>query len=276
MEEKPQKIIVPWDFSPVTENALKYALKIGEVTKGFSVDLIHVVEQGGIFNKGKFNVKDATEKIKGDVARIKNDYGIEVKSVVLEGKIFHTISDYAFDVDADVVIMGTHGIKGVQKLTGSWALKVIAGSNVPFLVVQDAPAEKRIFENVVMPLDFKFEEKEKLQWAIKISNSYGSRIHIILPHIGDQGIQKKISYNLAYAKKHLDSHDITYEIHSAGKGRSFSDEIIKLAVDIESDLILIMTTPNLDFTDYMFGAQEQYVIANSAKISVMCINPAMV
>jgi nucleotide-binding universal stress UspA family protein len=276
MEIKPQKLIVPWDFSPVTENALKYALKIGAFAPSFSIDLMHVVESGGIFSKGKMSEKDASEKLKQDVARIKETYGVEAKPIIQEGSIFHNISEYAFDMEADMVIMGTHGIKGVQKLTGSWALKVIAGSNVPFLVVQDAPKTERIFENVVMPLDFRVNEKERLRWAIKVGVEFGSRIHIILPHASDSGILKKVNYNLAFAKKHLDSHEIKYEIHSASKGNSFSDEIIKLAVDIEADLILIMTTPNLDFTDYMFGAQEQYVIANNAKIAVMCINPAMV
>lgn len=276
MEITNQRLIVPWDFSPVTENALKYALKIGAFSQHYTIDLIHVVESGGLFAKGKLNTKDASEKIKIDVARIKETYGVEVKPIVQDGSIFHTISEYAFDTEAEMVIMGTHGIKGVQKLTGSWALKVIAGSNVPFLVVQDSPKNERIFENVVMPLDFRVNEKERLRWALKVAQEYGSRIHLILPFSSDSGIQKKVNYNLAFAKKHLDSHEINYEIHSASKGNSFSDEIIKLAVDIEADLILIMTTPNLDFTDYMFGAQEQYVIANNAKIAVMCINPAMV
>ncbi len=81
---------------------------------------------------------------------------------------------------------------------------------------------------------------------------------------------------MAFAKKHFEANEINTEIHNAAKGQNFSDEIVKLAVDIEADLILIMTTPNLDFTDYMFGAQEQYVIANNAKIAVLCVNPAMV
>jgi nucleotide-binding universal stress UspA family protein len=276
MEDRLQRLIVPWDFSPVTENALKYALKIGAFAQQFSIDLIHVVESGGIFSKGKLNENEATEKLKADAARIKETYGVDIKPVVQEGSIFHTISEYAFDIEADLVIMGTHGIKGVQKLTGSWALKVIAGSNVPFLVVQDEPKGDRIFENVIFPLDYRINEKERLRWAIKTATEFNSRIHMIIPHAADSGIQKKVNYNLSFAKKHLDTHDIKYEVHSAGKGGSFSDSIIKLAVDIEADLILIMTTPNLDFTDYMFGAQEQYVIANNAKIAVMCINPAMV
>jgi nucleotide-binding universal stress UspA family protein len=276
MELQPQKLIVPWDFSPVTENALLYALKIGAFTVNFSIDLIHVVESGGLFTKGKLTEMEATEKIKLDVTRIKEQYGVEVKAVVQEGSIFNAISEYAFDSEADLVIMGTHGIKGVQKLTGSWALKVIAGSNIPFLVIQDAPSAERIFENIVFPLDYRVNEKERLRWALKTATQFNSRIHIYLPYASDAGIQKKVNYNLAFAKKHFEGHSLNFEVHSATKGSSLSDGIIKLAKDIEADLILIMTTPNLDFTDYIFGAQEQYVIANNAKIPVMCVNPAMV
>jgi nucleotide-binding universal stress UspA family protein len=276
MELKSQKLIVPWDFSHVSENALLYALKIGSFTDSFSVDLIHVVEVGGMFSKTKLSEKEASEKLKIDAARIKETHKIDVKTVIQEGNIFHSISEYAFDVEADMVVMGTHGIKGVQKLTGSKALKVIAGSNVPFLVIQDAPKEGRIFENIVLPLDYRLNEKERLRWAIRTAHQFSSRVHIILPHASDAGIQKKVNYNLAFAKKHLEANEIAIEVHSASKSANFSDEIIKLAVDIEADLALIMTTPNLDFTDYIFGAQEQYVIANNAKIAVLCVNPAMV
>lgn len=276
MEIKSQKLIVPWDFTQVSENALLYALKIGSFTDSFTIDLIHVVEAGGMFAKGKLTEKEAAEQIKADAIRIKEQHGIDVKTVIQEGNIFHTISEYAFDIEADTVIMGTHGIKGVQKLTGSKALKVIAGSNVPFLVIQDAPKEGRIFENIVFPLDYRLNEKERLRWAIRTAHQFNSRVHVILPYATDAGIQKKINYNLAFAKKHLEANEIEIDVHNAAKGTNFSDEVVKLAVDIEADLILIMTTPNLDFTDYIFGAQEQYVIANTAKIPVLCVNPAMV
>lgn len=276
MEIKSQKLIVPWDFTNVSENALLYALKIGSFTDSFTIDLIHVVEAGGMFAKGKLTEKEASEKIKSDAVRIKEQYGVDVKTVIQEGSIFHTIREYAFDIEADTVIMGTHGIKGVQKLTGSKALKVIAGSNVPFLVIQDAPKEGRIFENIVFPLNYRLNEKERLRWAIRTAHQFNSRIHIILPHATDAGIQKKVNYNFAFAKKHLEANEINLDVHNAAKGANYSDEIVKLAVDIEADLILIMTTPNLDFTDYIFGAQEQYVIANNAKIPVLCVNPAMV
>jgi nucleotide-binding universal stress UspA family protein len=276
METKPQRIIVPWDFSPVSENALNYAIKIAGFTEGSSIDIIHVYEAGGMFSKNKLSQDELCEKVKSETVRIKEKYGVDVKPVVQEGSIFHTISEYAFDVEAGIVVMGTHGIKGVQKLTGSWALKVIAGSNVPYLVIQDAPQRERIFENIVLPLDYRVNEQERLRWTIKTAMQFKSKVQLFLPFATDAGIQKKVNYNLTFAKKHLEAHNIAFDVHTAGKGINYSDAIIKFALDIEADLILIMTTPNLDFTDYMFGAQEQYIIANNAKIPVLCVNPAMV
>jgi hypothetical protein len=46
------------------------------------------------------------------------------------------------------------------------------------------------------------------------------------------------------------------------------------AQKVKADLILITTTKYINIADIMFfGAPEQYIIANSSKIPVMCVNP---
>lgn len=274
MAEKENKYLIPWDFTPVAENALKYAIKLAKLAKEpVQIELVHVLQSGGLFSKGKLTEQEASDKMAEDQKRIKNEYDVEVKTHILEGSIFDTISEFASESNAEMVIMGTHGIKGVQKLTGSWALKVIAGSEVPFLVVQDEPIPGKSFSHIVMPVEFRDEDKEKIQWGIRFALQFGSKIHVIVPNAFDSGVQKKINNNLAFAKMHIESHGLEWEVHNAAKGKSFQEEIVNLAIDIEAELILIMTTPNIDLTDYVFGAQEQYVIANSAKIPVLCINP---
>ena len=39
------------------------------------------------------------------------------------------------------------------------------------------------------------------------------------------------------------------------------------------DMILIMATRDIKMVDYIFGAPEQYIIANEYALPVMCINP---
>ena len=136
-----------------------------------------------------------------------------------------------------------------------------------------SPICKGIFTYCYAPWRFSDEDKEKIQWGIRFAKLFGSKIHVIVPNAFDSGVQKKINNNLSFAKMHIESNGLDWEIHNAAKGKSFQEEIVNLATDIEAELIIVMTTPNIDLTDFVFGAQEQYVIANKAKIPVLCINP---
>ena len=278
MEKALLRIVIPWDFTPVAENALKYALAICRSRENYRIDLVHVISSGGIFAKDKLSLKEVEEELSNDISRISHEYGVAVHAKAMEGSIFNTIAEYADEVHADFVFMGTHGIKGVQKLTGSWALKVIAGSNVPFIVVQEEPIpnKAKVFEHIVVPIDYRPESKELIIKAVKTALHFDSTIHIFKQYSDDQGVLKKINSNMLFAKNQMEECNIPFEQHFAKKANGFGNDTVKLAEDISADLILVMTTKNIDISDYIFGAQEQYIIANQAKLPVLCFNPSMV
>ena len=58
-----------------------------------------------------------------------------------------------------------------------------------------------------------------------------------------------------------------------GKSSKFARETLDFAIEKKADLILITTTKNISVADYLLGAPEQYIIANSNRIPVMCVNP---
>jgi nucleotide-binding universal stress UspA family protein len=172
-----------------------------------------------------------------------------------------------------MVIMGTHGIKGMQKLTGSRALKVIVSSRVPFLVVQDKPSGKHRFTDIVFPIDFRIETREKLYWAIFLGKYFSSRIHLFKPPVGDKSIMKMINTNLNFAIRYLVQNHIDYEVHTAKSTVNLAKETISFAQEIDADLILITTTKGINMADYVLGLPEQEIIANNARIPVMTVNP---
>jgi len=262
--EQSNLILVPWDFSQVAEYALQHAIKLGNII-GSNIMLLHVV-------KKEKEIEQATEQMLEFVEETQKKYNVKPNILVREGNIFKTISQVADELTATLVIMGTHGMKGMQKFTGSWALKVIAGTEAPFVVVQ-APPEKEGFKNIVFPVDFRIENKEKLRWAHYLSQYFDPKFHICKPDITDELILKKTRQNLFFAKKFLDERAINYEINTIGGVSDFADATIKFAQKINADLILIMTTKNITFQDYVLGANEQQIIANTAKIPVMCVNP---
>ncbi len=260
-------ILVTWDNTDVSEFALQHAIRIGNIVEN-NIRLIHVVDQ-----HHKVPLEEEEKEFAKTVSELSSQHSVPLGGVVLKGKITKVISEYANDSDASMVIMGTHGIKGMQKITGSWALKVIVGSTIPFIVVQDKPHSSERYNSIVFPIDFKSENKEKLQWAIFLGKYFDSKIFLFKAPISDKSLQKKININLNFAMKFLIKNNILYEIHTGTKASRFPDETIEFAQKINADLIIITTTKFINFTDYMLGAQEQYIIANSSKIPIMCVNP---
>ena len=163
-------------------------------------------------------------------------------------------------------------MKGMQKLTGSWALKVIVKSKVPFIVVQDPPADQERYHNIVFPVDFRNENKEKIRMAIFMGKYFDSKIRFLVTNTTDKNLLKKTNININFAIKYLMQNNIEYEIHEVPRG-NFAQQTIDFAQKINADLILIVTTKNITVADYMLGASEQYIIANSSKIPVCCVNP---
>ena len=261
-------IVVAWDFTHVSEYALAHAVKIAFIMS-YEIKLIHIVEVGASSEK----IEDARSKM----TQICNDTlkynGINCKVVIKEGSLFSAISDYASQSNTKLVVMGTHGRKGVQKFFGSKALKVLVGSNTPFIVVKAKPTESLKISNVVFPIDFKSENKEKLQWAIYIGQHFKSKIHLFKYPVSDSDLQKKVNTNLNFAIRFLKQHEIEYEIHTAQHKVRFNHATVRFAENINADLIIVTTTKHITVFDYIFGADEQFLIDNSARIPVMCVNP---
>ncbi len=265
--ESTKPIVVTWDFTVVSQYALEHAVKISKMSNS-EIFLLHIVDKG---------IKPSDLKKKGDdlttVAReAQEKYGKTIRAFIEKGTIFTAIAPFTDAKEAGLVLMGTHGIKGMQKLTGSWALKVIVKSKIPFIVVQDAPVDQDRYHNIVFPVDFRSENKEKVRMAIFIGKYFDSKVHILKTVTTDKNLLKKVNTNLGFAVKHLLQNNINHEIHDI-QNEKIADQTIKFAQEIKADLIVIMTTKNITFADFMVGATEQQIIANSQKIPVCCVNP---
>jgi len=275
MEEHQKLIVVPWDFTQVADNALAHAVKISRQV-GNEICLLHIVDKS-IKPKEEGQKKIMLKHVAEENGK---KYNMHILSEVVRGSIFTSIADFVNQKgvedenkkEVSLVLMGTHGMKGMQKLTGSWALKVIVKSTVPFIVVQDPPSDQERYHNIVFPVDFRKENKEKTKMAIYMGKYFDSKVHMIVTTTTDASLMKKTKINLNFAIKYFIQNNIEYQIHEVPKG-NFAQQTIDFALKINADLILIVTTKNITFADYMVGASEQFIIANSSKIPVCCINP---
>lgn len=266
MKENKKLIVVPWDFTQVAEHALAHAAKISRMIDN-DICLLHIVDKGIKPSEAKIR-KIGLQKSAEEASA---EYNVAISWAIAKGSIFTDIADFVNDKEASLVVMGTHGMKGMQKLTGSWALKVIVKSEVPFIVVQESPTDQEPYRNIVFPIDFRSENKEKIKMAIFMGKYFNSKVHLLVTEVTDSRLVKKTKSNLSFGIRFLIQNNIEYEVHETKS--SSAQNTLDFAASINADLILIVTTKNISFADYVLGASEQYIIANSSKIPVCCINP---
>ncbi|MBN2612071.1 MAG: universal stress protein [Bacteroidales bacterium] len=257
-------ILVTWDFTEKNVFALEHAINMAKHIK-HDIALIHIV-------KKESEIKDAEKRISDEVAQKFKDIDVKPNIIVKAGNIFTTIVELADEIKARIVVMGTHGIKGMQKFLGSWALKVIAGSKSPFIVVQDHP-QKELYRDIVIPINYRKENKEIINWANYFSKSFGVKFHIFYAKNTDANFVKGVESNILFISKYFDQKGIKYEMKSASGTKEFQNEVVEFTKEINGDAIMLITTRDIGFADYVLGAQEQYIIANGEQIPVICINP---
>ena len=265
MENRSKPILIATDFTVVAQYAIEMAVPFARLSNT-EIILVHIVKKAS-------EIPDATAKVELEADKAVRDHGIRVQGIVREGSIFSTIGETVTELDASLVFMGTHGIKGMQKLTGSWALKVIVTSRVPIIVVQTFPRKKTV-DRIVFPIDYKRENREKIGWAYYVSKLFNSKVYIFRSEPSrDKKIEQGTRTNLSFTEKFLKSKNVKFEVAVAEGKDSFAKESLQYAGDVEADLILITTTKGISLYDYVLGASEEDIITNNSNIPVMCVNP---
>lgn len=258
-------VLVPYDFTHVAKNAVAHSMIVSSHLN-VGITLLNIVDKAR-------NQSEYEAKLGEHAKELSHKYGKEITFIVRQGSIFRTIKRVATELSSSLIVMGTHGLKGIQKLTGSRALRVIAGSRIPFLVIQDAPKEGLEYNKLVFPVDFKRENKEKLKWVDFMYEYFKSKIFLITNTSNKGIVNTRTQANLSFSTSFLEKRGIDYEMITLDGKKDFSQGTIDFTKERDADLIIIMTTRDLSFQKYIVGPQEQYMIANEEKIPVLVINP---
>jgi nucleotide-binding universal stress UspA family protein len=260
------KILVPTDFTEEAHSAIQHAVKLGSLVNA-EVILLNVVKDKDAISKAK----EALEKEKA-LAKSINET-IEVRSIVRVGNIFDDIGDAASELGVSLIFMGTHGASGWQKITGSYALKVITNSSVPFIVVQDQQMNETGYDSIVVPLDLNKQTKQKLEMVASMALYFDSEVHLITPNESDEFLNNKLKANRVWAAKYLKGKNVKFTTHIVDKGDSLTEGIFKLSSEVDADLIAIMNLQNNSLMGVLGSSYQQEIITNKLKVPVLCINP---
>jgi nucleotide-binding universal stress UspA family protein len=136
------EILVPTDGSPATRRAVANAIDLAE-TYDARLHALYVVDATAYasMEAGTELVIEALEE-EGEaavrqVADAAAEAGVDCETSVRSGSAHRTILQYVEDEGIDLVVMGTHGRRGVERyLLGSVTERVVRTADVPVMTVR--------------------------------------------------------------------------------------------------------------------------------------------
>jgi nucleotide-binding universal stress UspA family protein len=270
MNTKTKKILVPTDFTKVAECAMNHAGIMAE-RMGAEIHLLHVVGD-------EDDVEEARTKLGLVIGRAKaGGVSVPLTPAVKVGSVYEDIGTVASDIGAGLIIMGTHGMRGMQFITGSRALRVITNSTVPFIVVQERDLKPTGYREIVVPLDLQKESRQKLTLVGDMAKYFKCKVHLVVPKETDEFLHKQLVNHLRFANTYLNERGIEHEAHILEEDSDdFVKGVIRYAVKVDADLITIVNMLQNSIFGVLGIPNEQEVITNDAMIPVMCMNPLQI
>ena len=137
-----EESLVPTDGSDAASRALDHALDLASQYDA-RIHALYVIDSSAYatLEAGTDVVVSALEEegqatIETVVDRTE-EKGVEATTEVITGTVHKTIIEYAEGYDVDLIVMGTHGRRGLDRyLLGSVTEKVVRASTVPVLTIQ--------------------------------------------------------------------------------------------------------------------------------------------
>lgn len=276
-----QHILVPYDFSETAKVALDHAATIAGKVKG-KITLLHVKEP---FAAGQFVNRDpdykpqnydetALKKMEEDTLKLRV-LGIKTDFIIQEGKIYKQTEAVVKDKDINLIVIGTHGVKGRDSFfLGSNAYKVVNHLKIPVLTVQSM-AKNPEYRKIFMPLDETLHTREKVPYAKLFAEKYNAELVITgLQKHRDQDSVKHLSAIVGQAVNYV-SDSVTKVSSDVCESKNNAADTLKCAEDKKADLIVIMSEQEKSLSGLFLGPYALQIV-NASTIPVLIVPPKVV
>ncbi len=188
-----RKILFPTDFSRCAEQALDYALLLA---RRFDAEL-HMLHAVVFFEADPRNVKGQFPEEASLVARLFEIADSELARQATRGdespihihrerrkgySANEEILTYAREIDADLIVMGTHGHRGAARFVlGSVAEKVIRAAECPVLTLRQSDDGKALeaIDKILAPVDFSDSSSMGVETAKELGHALGASVQLL-------------------------------------------------------------------------------------------------
>ncbi len=293
------KILCPTDFSHFSERALDHALALAK-WYGAEVSALHVIpkvlmppEAYPYLSEPLLPDPKACERALEELGRFVHrarEVGVPTEVRLEEGDAVEEIVKLAKQLPAHLVVMGTHGRRGFERLVlGSVAEKVLRKASCPVMTVTMGPegteaSQKVLFKKILCPIDFSACATRALEYALSLAKEADADLILlnvlesVVEEAGDMAAFALSEYR-NYLKRNAlerleqavpeDAREWCHPASLVVSGRSHR-QILDVAKKQDADLI-VMGVQGRNAVDLaLFGSTTHHVV-REAKCPVLTI-----
>jgi nucleotide-binding universal stress UspA family protein len=270
------------DFSPASIEALSYAVPLAKKF-GAAVHLVHVSDKqkaSEIFRPDELTtetvewigfLRDRLSLIHQKHLPLswpKNDH-------VRAGQPYEQICDLAREIDADLIVIGTRGQAGLQRiLLGSTAERVVRFGSCPVLVVrrhERTEPKEFTLRTILAPIDFSECSMFGATYAAFFAKTFDAKLLLLHVFAGVMSAatdkaskDKDDAIDLENARLDMEAFsqlDFLDKVRPATEIRAGYpvDEICREAAESQADLVVIATHGRTGFNRMLLGSVAEHV-----------------
>ncbi|HEY4797636.1 MAG TPA: universal stress protein [Bacteroidia bacterium] len=266
-------ILVPTDFSDCSKHAFESACSVARKTRS-KIILLHVVSTPAL-NDNEVEIPYMMELLKTTKKKMKklisevDCEGIKVIDRVEPGIISDTINSNAKKFNADLIVMGSDGIKSENKPQGSSVQHVMRDAKVPVLAIKDGTDKYKI-SNIVFATDFSEEANLVFPFIKSFADIFGAQIHLLkVLTFSDSASREKAEIE---SKKFIKENKLeNYPTQILHHIRSEVEGINRYLDMNDSDLVAIGTHGRHGIARLLRGSIAESVV-NRSTVPVLTIN----
>ena len=290
---KIETLLVPTDFSEESLKAVAYARALLNYFPG-AVHLVYVHDIDFAYampalmtSSPLISTEDVERHYRKDLEKLAKQFelpGSKPERHVRTGRAYREICEVASKVDADLIVIATHGRTGLRRLVlGSTAERVVRHAPCPVLVVRET--ERDFLEakgkaslkitRILVPIDFSDSSREGLLYAISFARRFGASLILlhaiqVAPFIPAEGhavhermpapgvIERAARLRARKFLKKVDFAGVTYqmEIQSGAPAH----EICRFAENAAVELIITSTHGQTALAHALIGSVAEHVV----------------
>ena len=269
-------ILIPTDFTPKCDNAVRQGLQMAEKLE-YKVIILHVIDkQNESILK---NMDQGQDCIGMNFNKYKIEWGkkfnVEIDTVLRKGNIVSEILLVAHEFNPSFIIFGTDGKQGMEYLFGSHALKLALHAPCPVIAVQKRSFEAG-FKEIVLPVKNDIDPRQAVAWTMILCKLFNSKVRLFLSYETTNSLKSRTHIIANQIAGILKKKHIQYTIETAENSHNFALQVVSYAILIKADMIIIITRPDGDSTGFHIAGWNEKIMFNQDQIAVMCVNPVTI